>query len=95
MSVLVSPEDTQTSILLSQGTFSWQGPDSQNEETESGAAEGSLVLHGLTLHVTKVQHVCSHVIIHVDFCTAFMPSVLYSSCRNQCRGVSLTAIKIL
>ncbi|XP_034739863.1 multidrug resistance-associated protein 7 [Etheostoma cragini] len=40
---LVSPEDSQTSILLSQGTFSWQGPD----------AEGSLQLHGLTLHITK------------------------------------------
>ncbi|XP_078129766.1 ATP-binding cassette sub-family C member 10 isoform X1 [Sander vitreus] len=54
---LVSPEDSQTSILLSQGTFSWQGPDGPNQkkegENETRAAEGSLLLHGLTLHITK------------------------------------------
>nr|XP_033480550.1 multidrug resistance-associated protein 7 [Epinephelus lanceolatus]XP_033480551.1 multidrug resistance-associated protein 7 [Epinephelus lanceolatus] len=54
---LVSPEDTQTSILLSQGSFSWQGPDSptQNKEgeTHTGAAKGSLLLHSLTLHIRK------------------------------------------
>ncbi|GAA6230797.1 multidrug resistance-associated protein 7-like [Lates japonicus] len=54
---LVSPEDSQTSLLLNQGAFSWQrpgGPD-QNEggETETGAAKGSLLLHGLDLHITK------------------------------------------
>ncbi|XP_068583608.1 LOW QUALITY PROTEIN: ATP-binding cassette sub-family C member 10 [Cebidichthys violaceus] len=49
---LVSPEDSRTSILLSQGTFSWQGPDG-DRGSEAGAAEGSLLLHGLTLHVTK------------------------------------------
>lgn len=58
MSVLVSPEDSQTSVLLSQGTFSWQGPDDPKEgETESGAANGSLLLHSLDLHITKVQSV--------------------------------------
>ncbi|XP_054865638.1 ATP-binding cassette sub-family C member 10 isoform X2 [Amphiprion ocellaris] len=54
---LVSPEDSQTSVLLSQGTFSWQGPNScdQNKEgeTETGAAKGSLQLHSLNLHITK------------------------------------------
>ncbi|XP_059187951.1 ATP-binding cassette sub-family C member 10 [Centropristis striata] len=51
---LVSPEDSQTSILLSQGTFSWQDPNQDEErETESGAAKGSLQLHALTLHITK------------------------------------------
>lgn len=55
-SVLVSPEDSHTSVLLSQGTFSWQGLDSPNEgATEDGAAKGSLLLHGLNLHVAKVQ----------------------------------------
>lgn len=51
---LVSPEDSQTSVLLSQGTFSWQAPDHPKEgETETGAAEGSLQLHSLNLHITK------------------------------------------
>uniref|UniRef100_A0A3Q3IQJ7 ATP-binding cassette sub-family C member 10 n=1 Tax=Monopterus albus TaxID=43700 RepID=A0A3Q3IQJ7_MONAL len=54
---LLSPEDSQTSILLNQGTFSWQGPDSHDqntdEETGSGAAKGSQLLHSLNLHVTK------------------------------------------
>ncbi|XP_070712711.1 ATP-binding cassette sub-family C member 10 [Pempheris klunzingeri] len=54
---LVSPEDSQTSVLLSQGKFSWQGPDSPDRdkegETESGGAKGSLLLHGLSLHITK------------------------------------------
>ncbi|KAM6940945.1 LOW QUALITY PROTEIN: ATP-binding cassette sub-family C member 10 [Lycodopsis pacificus] len=49
---LVSPEDSRTAILLSQGTFSWQGPDKERER-EAGAAKGSLLLHSLTLHVTK------------------------------------------
>ncbi|XP_034455993.1 multidrug resistance-associated protein 7 [Hippoglossus hippoglossus] len=53
---LVSPEDDQTSVLLSQGTFSWQGPggpDQSREGSEPGAAKGSLMLHSLNLHVTK------------------------------------------
>ncbi|XP_008282467.1 multidrug resistance-associated protein 7 [Stegastes partitus] len=53
---LVSPEDSQTSVLLSQGTFSWQGPNScdQNKEGETEtAAKGSLQLHSLNLHITK------------------------------------------
>ncbi|KAM9362938.1 ATP-binding cassette sub-family C member 10 [Symphorus nematophorus] len=51
---LVSPEDSQTSVLLSQGTFSWQGPDSPREgETETAAAKGSLLLNSLNLHITK------------------------------------------
>lgn len=41
---LVSPEDERTSLLLSQGSFSWDGP---NE------AKGGLLLHGLNLHITK------------------------------------------
>ncbi|XP_022623376.1 multidrug resistance-associated protein 7 isoform X2 [Seriola dumerili] len=54
---LVCPEDSQTSVLLNQGTFSWQrpvGPDHSKEgETETGAAKGSLMLHSLNLHITK------------------------------------------
>uniref|UniRef100_A0A3Q1JDU2 Uncharacterized protein n=1 Tax=Anabas testudineus TaxID=64144 RepID=A0A3Q1JDU2_ANATE len=54
---LVSPEDSQTSVLLSQGTFSWQGSDSRDQntegETETVAAKGSLLLHSLNLHITK------------------------------------------
>ncbi|XP_020495276.1 ATP-binding cassette sub-family C member 10 [Labrus bergylta] len=54
---LVTPEDSQTSILLSQGKFSWQGPNSSNQnnegESECGAARGSLLLHSLNLHITK------------------------------------------
>lgn len=51
----VSPEDSQTSVLLSQGSFSWQEPSSPNEEEESGGAKGSLQLHSLNLNITKVQ----------------------------------------
>ncbi|XP_034544576.1 multidrug resistance-associated protein 7 [Notolabrus celidotus] len=54
---LVTPEDSQTSVLLSQGKFSWQGPDAPNQNNEresgSGSAKGSLLLHSLDLHVTK------------------------------------------
>ncbi|XP_033985639.1 multidrug resistance-associated protein 7 isoform X2 [Trematomus bernacchii] len=54
---LVSPEDGQTSILMSQGTFSWQDPDGpdQNEDrgTDPGESKGSLRLHSLSLHITK------------------------------------------
>lgn len=51
----MSPEDSQTSLLFNQGTFAWQGPDSPKDgETERGAAKGSLQLHSLNLHITKV-----------------------------------------
>lgn len=54
----VSPEDTQTSVLMSRGTFTWQGPDGTDQlgegDTESGAAKGSLLLHSLNLHITMV-----------------------------------------
>lgn len=50
---LVYPEDDQTSLLLSQGSFSWEGPSGLHEEGEGGAAKGSLLLHSLNLHVTK------------------------------------------
>ncbi|XP_068607504.1 ATP-binding cassette sub-family C member 10 [Brachionichthys hirsutus] len=49
---LVSPEDIQTSVLLSRGTFSWQGPNDP-KEVETRAAKGSLLLRGLNLHITK------------------------------------------
>lgn len=55
----VSPEDSRTSVLLNQGTFSWQGPDSRDNnkegETETVATKGSLLLHSLNLHITKVK----------------------------------------
>uniref|UniRef100_A0A3B4XU10 ATP-binding cassette, sub-family C (CFTR/MRP), member 10 n=1 Tax=Seriola lalandi dorsalis TaxID=1841481 RepID=A0A3B4XU10_SERLL len=59
---LVSPEDSQTSVLLNQGTFSWQRPvgHSKEGETETGAAKGSLMLHSLNLHITKVQTIWFH-----------------------------------
>ncbi|XP_069568102.1 ATP-binding cassette sub-family C member 10 [Brachyistius frenatus] len=54
---LVSPQDGQTSVLLSQGTFSWQGTNNHDQnkerEIETGAAKGSLQLHSLNLHITK------------------------------------------
>ncbi|XP_029284201.1 LOW QUALITY PROTEIN: multidrug resistance-associated protein 7 [Cottoperca gobio] len=53
---LVCPENSQTSILMSQGKFSWHDPDAPNQNKEGeteAAAEGSLMLHSLTLHVTK------------------------------------------
>ncbi|XP_063740570.1 ATP-binding cassette sub-family C member 10 [Eleginops maclovinus] len=54
---LVSPEDSQTSILMSQGTFSWLGSDgpdpNKDRGTESGPTKGGLLLHSLSLHVTK------------------------------------------
>ncbi|XP_075994564.1 ATP-binding cassette sub-family C member 10 isoform X2 [Genypterus blacodes] len=53
----VPPEDTQhLSVLMSQGTFSWQGPDGldgpERGDTESRAAKGSLLLHSLSLRIT-------------------------------------------
>uniref|UniRef100_A0A3B3VLA8 ATP-binding cassette sub-family C member 10 n=1 Tax=Poecilia latipinna TaxID=48699 RepID=A0A3B3VLA8_9TELE len=51
----VSSEDTgQTSVLLSQATFSWQRPNGgEVGETGSEAGTGSLLLQNLNLHVTK------------------------------------------
>uniref|UniRef100_A0A8D3BHY2 ATP-binding cassette sub-family C member 10 n=1 Tax=Scophthalmus maximus TaxID=52904 RepID=A0A8D3BHY2_SCOMX len=49
---LVSPEDDRTSVLLSQGTFSWQRPDGP-DQNQQGAGGGSLLLHGLDLHIAK------------------------------------------
>ncbi|XP_070409700.1 ATP-binding cassette sub-family C member 10 isoform X4 [Nothobranchius furzeri] len=50
----VSPEDNQTSVLLSRGTFSWQGPDDGNEcGPDGGVGKQSLLLHNLNLRVTK------------------------------------------
>uniref|UniRef100_A0A1A8UY92 ATP-binding cassette sub-family C member 10 n=1 Tax=Nothobranchius furzeri TaxID=105023 RepID=A0A1A8UY92_NOTFU len=51
---LMSPEDNQTSVLLSRGTFSWQGPDDGNEcGPDGGVGKQSLLLHNLNLRVTK------------------------------------------
>ncbi|XP_041640876.1 ATP-binding cassette sub-family C member 10 [Cheilinus undulatus] len=53
---LVTPEDSQTSVLLSQGKFSWQGAEGLNQNGEGGSergAEGSLLLHSLNLKITK------------------------------------------
>ncbi|XP_068177281.1 ATP-binding cassette sub-family C member 10 isoform X2 [Antennarius striatus] len=48
----VSPEDSQTSVLLSQGTFSWLEPNDP-KEVETTTAKGSLLLHNLNLHIAK------------------------------------------
>uniref|UniRef100_A0AAQ4NTH2 ATP-binding cassette, sub-family C (CFTR/MRP), member 10 n=1 Tax=Gasterosteus aculeatus aculeatus TaxID=481459 RepID=A0AAQ4NTH2_GASAC len=50
---VVSPEDGETAILLSQGTFSWQGPEGPPLDKEGGATGSLLLLQGLTLHVAK------------------------------------------
>ncbi|KAM4612066.1 ATP-binding cassette sub-family C member 10 isoform 2-T2 [Polymixia lowei] len=58
---LVPPGDPQTSVLLNQGTFSWQGSSGLDRLTESdtdtstetGDAKGSLLLHSLDLNITK------------------------------------------
>lgn len=50
-----APEDSHTSVLLNQGTFSWQGPELDKERPSEGeAAKGSLLLHSLNLHINKV-----------------------------------------
>ncbi|KAF7641911.1 hypothetical protein LDENG_00268500, partial [Lucifuga dentata] len=53
----VCPEDNQTSVLLSQGTFSWEEPGGLDQPgdrvTEDGATKGSLLLHSLNLNITK------------------------------------------
>ncbi|XP_037327748.2 ATP-binding cassette sub-family C member 10 [Pungitius pungitius] len=49
---VVPPEDGETAILLSQGTFSWRGPEGPPPDKEGGAT-GSLLLRGLNLHVAK------------------------------------------
>ncbi|CAN9510715.1 unnamed protein product [Ophioblennius macclurei] len=50
---LVSPENDQTSLLLSQASFSWEGPNVLHKEGGGGAAKGSLLLHSLNLHISK------------------------------------------
>ncbi|KAM6971998.1 ATP-binding cassette sub-family C member 10 [Aplochiton taeniatus] len=65
---LEAPEDPQTAVLIKQGTFSWEPPVGAAQPTEpgtetrvSGAAQptetrvldGSLLLQGLNLNVTK------------------------------------------
>ncbi|KAM9770720.1 ATP-binding cassette sub-family C member 10 [Menidia menidia] len=52
---LMTPEDSQTSILLNQGAFSWTRPPGSTdpEAAETGAAKESLQLHSLTLHVAQ------------------------------------------
>lgn len=89
----VSHEDDQTSVLLSQGTFSWEGPKGGEEgDTGSRAAKGSLLLHNLNLHVTKVHtivwnllftHCCLALCFLTEFscrcCTARTPCL----CKTQ------------
>uniref|UniRef100_A0A8D3BNZ2 ATP-binding cassette, sub-family C (CFTR/MRP), member 10 n=1 Tax=Scophthalmus maximus TaxID=52904 RepID=A0A8D3BNZ2_SCOMX len=41
---LVSPEDDRTSVLLSQGTFSWQRPDGPDQNQSRRVLQGSLVV---------------------------------------------------
>ncbi|XP_041838321.1 ATP-binding cassette sub-family C member 10 isoform X2 [Melanotaenia boesemani] len=48
----VSAEDSEASVLLSRGTFSWHGPD-KNTDTGESETKGSLQLHSLNLQVTK------------------------------------------
>ncbi|XP_056891799.1 ATP-binding cassette sub-family C member 10 [Takifugu flavidus] len=49
-----TPEDSHTSVLLNQGTFSWQGPELDKEGPSEGeAAKGSLLLHSLNLHINR------------------------------------------
>lgn len=87
ISTLVSPEDNQTSVLLSRGTFSWQGPDSPKEgEAEGRVAEGSLLLHGLDLHIAKVQGNCQHTrCLHAHVGTDAVTLVSVSGLAG-CRG---------
>ncbi|CDQ66482.1 unnamed protein product [Oncorhynchus mykiss] len=56
----VAPEDPQDTIVMSQGTFSWQGPGGPDQPTEGDtgseteSTKGSLLLHSLNLTITKV-----------------------------------------
>lgn len=51
---LMSPEDDQTCVLFNHGTFSWAIPDQDRDrEGSEREAKGSLLLHGLNLHITK------------------------------------------
>ena len=67
VSVTVSsaaPEDQQTSVLLSEGSFSWLGsggsdPPGSERDEGSGAGSGSLILHAIDLSIPKV-HACTH-----------------------------------
>ncbi|XP_041696380.2 ATP-binding cassette sub-family C member 10 [Coregonus clupeaformis] len=55
----VVPEDPQDTIVMSQGTFSWQGPGGPDHPTEGDTGsetespKGSLLLHSLNLTITK------------------------------------------
>ncbi|XP_021423640.2 multidrug resistance-associated protein 7 [Oncorhynchus mykiss] len=55
----VAPEDPQDTIVMSQGTFSWQGPGGPDQPTEGDtgseteSTKGSLLLHSLNLTITK------------------------------------------
>uniref|UniRef100_A0A4W5PGS3 ATP-binding cassette sub-family C member 10 n=1 Tax=Hucho hucho TaxID=62062 RepID=A0A4W5PGS3_9TELE len=55
----VAPEDPQDTIVMSQGTFSWQGPGGPDHPTEGDtgsvteSTKGSLLLHSLNLTITK------------------------------------------
>lgn len=49
------PEEGLPCVLLKQGSFSWQGPGVDGAgASEGGAAKGSLLLHGLDLHIAQV-----------------------------------------
>ncbi|XP_041696295.2 ATP-binding cassette sub-family C member 10-like [Coregonus clupeaformis] len=55
----VDPEDPLDTIVMSQGTFSWQGPGGPDHPTEGDTGsetespKGSLLLHSLNLTITK------------------------------------------
>ncbi|XP_057699514.1 ATP-binding cassette sub-family C member 10 isoform X2 [Corythoichthys intestinalis] len=50
---LVWPEDDRTAVLLSQGTFSWKGPQDNTEREHGTLSGGLLVLHNLNLNIRK------------------------------------------
>uniref|UniRef100_A0A1A8RGJ1 ATP-binding cassette, sub-family C (CFTR/MRP), member 10 n=1 Tax=Nothobranchius rachovii TaxID=451742 RepID=A0A1A8RGJ1_9TELE len=84
---LMSPEDNQTSVLLSQGTFSWQGPDDGNEcGSDGGVGKQSLLLHNLNLRVTKGSLVVVVGKNTADWWLSYWISTLNpngSTCRND------------
>lgn len=77
----VSPEDTsQTSILLRQGAFSWQGPDvNEAGDTENEVGRGSLLLHSLDLHVIKVESLSSCIPHFLQNCAELQLKLLLNS----------------
>lgn len=60
LQLTVASEDPQDTIVMSQGTFSWQGPGGPDHPTEGDtgseteSTKGSLLLHSLNLTITKV-----------------------------------------